>query len=430
MNIISMYFSQWIIVDNHREDIWYSAAYALSMLLVALSMPILGAISDQARQKKPFLLVCTLLCILCTATIGIASFALPPGDVLVLTALGLFIIANYFYEGGIVFYNSLLTTVSQLANLGRVSGLGVALGYVGSITGLLLVLPFVQGKIALNIWGFQFQSGRQAAFLPTAFFFLVFSLPVFLLVREVRKRKIKVSRLHAIAAFRRVKQGLLNTQKYPGVTRFLIADFMIEDAIATVILYMAVFLQKVVGFPDIVKTKFFIITTICAVIGSYLCGIVVDKIGPKRALAYVVWGWLISLLVIAINPSEAVIWLVGGAIGIFLGSTWTASRPLLATLVPSRQQGQFFGLYSLSGRAAAIIGPLIWGICVLIFKNDSVPIKSVIRLLDLVGLSLSSSTLATIEYRIAICFMAIIMVCGLIIFQRVPDKFNLRTRSV
>jgi len=427
MNIITMYFAQWVIVDNLKEDIWYSAAYALSMLLVALSMPVLGAISDSHGKRKPFLLTLTLGCVAGTLFIGVVSNNVAQVDLRVHLALILFVITNFSYEGGLVFYNALLPQVSTPKNIGRVSGLGVALGYMGAIVGLLLVKPFVEG----HLFGLKIplvsQAGREKAFIPTALFFLLFSLPIFLWVREKVEPTQARLRIGIRHAFRRVWEGLTRTKKYPGVLRFLIADYFFEDAIATVIIFMAVYAQVVMGMGDEVKIWFFILSTTSAVVGSFLAGMVTDRIGPKKTLFWVVLGWIVCLLVVMFTFDRTIFWIVGSCIGIFLGSTWTASRPLLTSLVPKEMVGEFFGLYSLSGRAAAIIGPLLWGGAVLYFRQDNFLVIKILAFLESIGVSLSIELLRTIQYRFAVAVMVLVMILGLFIFIKVPDRFERKT---
>ena len=426
MNIMTMYFAQWIIVDNHKEDIWYSVSYALSMLLVAVTMPVLGAISDSSGKRKSFLLILTLGCVVGTFFIGMVSNNIAQVDLRVYLALTLFVIANFAYHGGLVFYNALLPQVSTPENIGKVSGLGVALGYVGAIVGLLLVKPFVEG----GLFGLKIplvsEAGREKAFIPTAVFFLLFSLPIFLWVKEKTEIRTDRLRIGIKQAFQRVWEGLTHTKKYPGVLRFLIADYFFEDAIATVIIFMAVYAQVVMGMSDEIKLWFFIISTSSAVVGSFLAGIFCDRIGPKKTLFFVVVGWIVSLSVVMFTSNTATFWIMGSFVGIFLGSTWTASRPLLTSLVPKEMVGEFFGLYSLSGRAAAIIGPLLWGGTVLYLKKDNLLVKEILAFLESAGVSFSLETLSTIQYRLAVGVLILLMIVGLIIFIKVPDKFTRR----
>ena len=424
MNIATMYFAQWVIVDLKQEDIWYSLSYAISMLLVAAVMPVLGTMSDDYGRKKPFLFYFTLGCVVTTFLMGIISqLNLAPSTIVVL-ALILFAVAHFFYEGGLVFYNALLPQVSIPTNIGKVSGIGVALGYLGAIVGLFLVKPFVEGSFFGCAIPEIIGNGRNKSFIPTAVFFLLFSLPIFLFVKETMISKVDRVGLNIKSSFIKVWDGLRNTKKYPGVLRFLIADYFFEDAIATVIIFMAVYTQLVMNMGDQTKIWFFIVSTTFAVIGSFLCGLVCDKIGPKKTLVIVVLGWVICLGAIIFITSQVAFWIIGPFVGIFLGSTWTASRPLLTTLVPKESLGQFFGLYALSGRAAAFVGPIVWGAAVLIFRQDNFVVKDVVMLLNRLGIVLSDQTMSTIQYRFAVGMLASLMLIGLLIFFKVPDKFK------
>jgi len=424
MNIVTMYFAQWIIVDNKKEDIYYSASYALSMFLVAITMPVLGAISDVKKKRKPFLLTLTLGCIFATILIGVISNNLMEVNTKILLALVFFVVANFCYEGALVFYNALLPEVSTKDNIGRVSGLGVSLGYVGAIVGLLLVKPFVEGNLFGIKTPFESTGGREKSFIPTAFFFLLFSLPMFFWVKEKVTERLGRRTLKIKEAFQRVWEGVSNTQKYPGVLRFLIANFFVADAVATVIIFMAVYAQLVMGFPDSVKIWFFILSTSSAVVGSFLCGYVCDSIGPKKTLFFVIIGWILSLSVVMFTADKTIFWIMGSLVGIFLGSTWTASRPLLTSLAPREVLGQFFGLYSLSGKAAAILGPILWGVVTLYFKADNIMVQNVISFLKNLGVTFSDQVILTIQYRFAIGVLLLMVILGLIIFLKVPDRFK------
>ncbi len=425
MNIVTMYFAQWIVVDNKVEDVYYSISYSASMLLVALTMPALGAVSDARGKRLPFLLTLTLMCVLATAALGVTGNALGDVGIRVVVALVLFAAANFCYEGGLVFYNALLPEVSTPKTVGKVSGWGVALGYVGAIVGLLLVKPFVDGRLFGLKLGFS-HGGRQDAFIPTAVFFLLFSLPTFFWVKE--KLPEIHSRIRIREAFRRVWEGISHTRRFPGVLRFLVAYHFFSDAIATVSIFMAVYAQVVMGFPDSVKLWFFVVATTFAVLGSFLCGSLTDFIGPKKTLVFTVLGWIVSLLVITFTTNQTVFWIMGPVIGICLGATWTASRPLLVELVPREALGQFFGLYALAGKVAAVIGPLVWGVTVLYLKAENPIVRKLLTFLNQAGLGLSPGSLSTIQYRLAVVALILMMTIGLLILLGVPDRFKKGSR--
>jgi UMF1 family MFS transporter len=142
----------------------------------------------------------------------------------------------------------------------------------------------------------------------------------------------------------------------------------------------------VYAIPDSVKTNYLALATTAAIAGAFLAGWITDKIGPRQTLKFVFMGWLFALVAIAFAPSVWVFYILGGFVGLFLGATWTSSRPLLAQLVPKENLGQFFGLYSLSGRAAAIVGPIIWGLVVKLPLAGSGAYRAAVLALDLMVL--------------------------------------------
>jgi UMF1 family MFS transporter len=381
MNVVTMYFPLWLTVGLGMEDIWVGFGNSFSMLLVALSMPLLGVISDVRRKKMPFLIFLTLGCVLFTALIGLGGRFVDSLSVKIAAVIIFYTLANYSYQGGLVFYNALLPAVSTEKNIGRISGYGVALGYVGAIIGMILVMPFNEGKIFNFNVPFIHGGGRAATFVPTAVLFLLFSLPTFVFLKDkAQSGEAKREKIELKAAFLKVVDSLSNTKKYPGVLAFLIAKFLYEDAINTIIIFMAVYASKVMNFPDSVIIPLFIVSTTSAIIGSALFGLLTDKIGSKITLMLVLLGWIKTLLIIVLTKSTLTFWIMGSFVGIFMGGTWTAARPLLITLAPKEMLGEFFGLYSLSGRCAAITGPLLWGAVVFLLRShgDAVRYKGAV----------------------------------------------------
>jgi UMF1 family MFS transporter len=383
------------------------------MILVALSMPALGRRADRGAGKLASLKLFTLLAVMFTVLLSFAALANLSITVTAILALLCFAVANYFYEGGLTFYNSLLADVSTPSTVGRISGIGVAIGYLGAIFGLLVVTPVTEGNIIPGV------EGRQYAFLPTALLFLIFALPTFLWVREKKFTEPAVVTPESFLSG--WKRSLKETRDYPGVLRFLIADYLVEDAVATLIVFMAVYAEAVAGFVDSDKVILFISSTVFAFGGSLFFGWLSDRIGPKRALMMAIAGWVV-VIASAITVYDRVVFFVLGAfVGIFLGAVWTTSRPLLNALVPREKLGQFYGLYTLSGRAAATLGPLLWGLVVLLSKADKPLGQFALTALDSIGVPITPELEATIHYRLALASLLLIMVAGLLIFIKVPN---------
>ncbi|MFH2056938.1 MAG: MFS transporter [bacterium] len=414
MNIVTFFFAPWIVLDLGVEDIYYSLAYSGSMIFVALSMPTLGRRADRVVGKLPRLRTFTLLCIFFTVLLSLGALTISNITVVAIFTLICFAVANYFYEGGLTFYNALLADVSDESNVGRVSGIGVAFGYLGAIAGLLLVLPITDGSLIPGV------VGRQYAFMPTALLFLLFALPTSYWVRE--RPVVSDKPLVPETFLASWKEALRESRHYPGVLRFLIADYLIEDAIATLIVFMAIYAEAVAGFADADKVVLFVASTLCAFGGSLVFGWLSDKLGSKLSLLIAVFGWTIVLSSAVILTSRTAFFVLGGFVGVFLGAVWTTSRPLLNSLVPREKLGQFYGLYTLSGRAAATIGPLLWGFIVLFAKADKPLGRWALDILGVLGVERLDLYAGTIHYRLAIASLLVVMLLGLSLLFKVPNR--------
>ena len=345
MNIATLYFPVWIVTERAASATEFSVATSVSSAVVLLAAPYFGARSDVSRRRKPWVVGLTLACVAATALLGLLSAAS------VLTLLMTFAVADVAYQLALPFYNAMMPELAPEAEHGRLSGLGTALGYVGSIAGVLAVAPFVS------------RLGRPAAFVPTGVLFLLFSLPLFFAGRDhvprSRADRRSVS-FREIAS--KIAEAFRESRKYPGLRRFLFASYLYQDALGTAIAFMAIYAVKVLGLAKGEETRLFVALTIPAVIGSFLAGFVSDRIGPKRTLLAVLWGWIAGLAAIALAPNLSAFWIGGVLLGFVFGGIWSVERPLLLTLVPDAEAGRFFGLLVLSARAAAIVGPLVWAL--------------------------------------------------------------------
>ncbi len=347
MNVVSLYFALWITLDLGGTDSHYGLANSASMAVVLVLAPLIGAISDQAGRRMPFLAASTLACVGLTFFLGTRSLLL---------ALFLFAAANVFFQAGSVFYDALLADVSTEANRGRVGGLGVGLGYLGSFlgvgTGILLTARLGES------------AAKPAIFQATAVGFLLFSIPCFLFVRERRARRMSGAGMLVSRAIGQVRETLHLANRYPGLGRFLIGRVFYSDAVTTLIAFMGIYLTKEAGFSQSLVQIVLLVGIVGAAIGALLVGALVDRIGPRRSLNLVLAVWAATMVLVVAIPlaglPTGLFWLVAPLSGIALGGTWSADRPYMLLLSPPRYLGQFFGLYSMSGRFASIIGPVIW----------------------------------------------------------------------
>lgn len=349
-NIISLYLPLWVVNDMGGQDSSYGLANSISMALMFLSAPLLGAISDQARGRLPYLAVTTIVCVVLTALLGQGG--------LVVTLI-LFAIANYFYQAGLIFYDALLPAVSTPETRGRISGIGIGVGYCGSFLGLGAGYLILSGN----------PSAKPLVFQVTAALFLLFALPCFLLVREPKRLDAhRLSRQTIAAALGELRHTFGRVKHYPGLGNFLLGRIFYADAANTLITFMGIYVTNEVGFSES-QTQILLLGGIAAgIIGGLIWGPVVDKIGPKRTLDTVLVFWLVLFVTVAaiggLNLPGWLFWIAGPLSGAALAGTWTADRPLMIQLAPPRYLGQFYGLYAMVGRFASILGPLLWSLVV------------------------------------------------------------------
>ncbi|MBI4004500.1 MAG: MFS transporter, partial [Candidatus Omnitrophica bacterium] len=307
-----------------------------------------------------FLRWTTYGCVTATLLLGVTPH--------LLTALVLFGIANFCYQLGTIFYDALLWRVAPPGRLGQTSGIGAAFGYAGSMIGLLLLWPFVR-------WG-----GYQASFAPSALCFLLFALPSFLMIREARGPRPSSWRELMRTAWLRLGITVRFARRHRGLWGFLWASFFSSNAINTVLVFMAVYTRKIIGFTNTQLMTFFLFSQAFAIAGAIVFGKAVGRWGAKRTLAVVWCGWIAALGLLVADVSERLLWVAGPITGFCLGSTWATARVLLMELSPKDQLAEMFGLAGLFGRASSILGPLLWGLLVW----D--PARYPVALLSLIGL--------------------------------------------
>jgi UMF1 family MFS transporter len=392
MAVITLFLPQWITDDLGLADLAYAVPLAVSMLLVGLTTPYLGARADERGDHLRPLRVLTLVSVGATAAMGLTAMS---GGPLWLRAGGtllLFVAANYGFQAAQVFYNSLLPSLAEPKKRGKVSGLGVALGYLGSIIAFVVIFPVTQGGV---VAGYE---GRAASFIPTALLFGVLAIPCLIGVREKRRRKPSPGE----GVFRRYLKVLRETGDYPGLRRYLLAAFLFLEALHTIISFMAVYMQKVLGMPDEVKVPIFLVGTLASIAGGFTWGWLSDRLGPRRTLTIILTAWLGPVLLGVFSHTPWLFYVVAGLVGFLLAGIWTTTRPMLLTLIPAAKAGEFFGLLALAGKAAAVVGPLLWGVVADVFR-----------------------AIEPWNYRLALLTMGLMLGAGLLVFlgirQRRPE---------
>lgn len=347
-NMIANYFPVWVVAVMGGSDGHISLLNSVVMAAMIVVGPWLGAISDRLPRRLPILIATTSASCLLTFFIGGGFWG----------SLALFLVANLLYQAGLVIYDALLPAVSTPRNRGRVGGAGIGLGYLGSLLG-----------IAIGFVVLREGDGYQTLFRLTAIGTLLLALPCFLWVKEPPRDVPPIAPLAtARGALRDVIETARRARDHPDLLRFLIGRAFYAEAANTIGIFMAVYLTVQLSFSSATKDRLLLVAIVAAVAGGFFWGRVVDRIGPRDSLLRVLAVWAVALALIAATGfgwlANDWLWGIAPLAGFALGGTWASDRPLLIGLAPPAELGQFYGLYALAGRTAALVGPLIWAFIV------------------------------------------------------------------
>jgi UMF1 family MFS transporter len=329
--------------DGGAGDLWWGRVVSVSMGLVAVTSPFLGGVADRAGIRKPLFIGFTALAVTATALMPTVA----PGMVLWGFVLG--VLGNFAYESALVYYNAYLPDLAPASHQGRVSGWGFAVGYAGSIAALLAALPFVQAE------------NYAGAFLATAAIYGIFSLPAFFLLPAPPDGRVPVLRAareggaQVVATARRILA-------VPDLRRFLGAYFIYEDGVNTVIAFSGIFAAQTLGFPMERLIVLYIVVQISALLGALAWARPTDILGPRRVVTITLFQWAAIVVAAYFVQTQGQFWVLAVVAGTGLGAVQAASRAFLSRLAPRGMEAELFGFYSLCGKSAAVMGPLVFGI--------------------------------------------------------------------
>jgi UMF1 family MFS transporter len=386
--VVSGAIGLWLVSDSRFGErdgnFVLSVAVVVSVGLNALVSPILGALSDRGGRRMPYLLFFTLVCIVPTVFIG---WATPLVGVL------LFIVANFAYQASLIYYDSTLKSVSRPESRGRLSGIGVGVGYFGTFfSGLFLLILGV---------------AVDDRFLVAGVLFGIFAIPIFLFVHESGPIG-RVSKADVLGSLTQLRTTVRHAREVPGLLRFMVGRFFYSDAVNTIIVVMTVVTTKAKGMTDSQALIVLLSLTVAAIVASFGWGYLVDRLGPRRTLMIVLTSWAVGLILGAISlsvngPIGLVMFLVAGAIlGSGLGGVQVADRVLMVRLSPPERVGEFFGLYGLVGKGSQVVGQLLYGFTLLLFFD----------------------TLGVGAYQLAVLTLLVTMLIGAWILRPVSDRWQ------
>src|SRR6267142_648656 len=331
----------------------WTAALSVSYALILLTAPILGAYADLRAAKKRLLLVTTAGCVLATALLALTG----PGTLVL--AIVLLVFSNFCLGSGENLIAAFLPELAHGDALGRVSGWGWSLGYLGGLLTLGLCLGYVtwaQGQ------GQQAHQFVPVTMLITAATFAAASLPTFLVLRErARAAPSAPGENVARVAFTRLAQTVRQAARYRDLARFLICIVFYQAGIQTVIALAAIYAEQALGFTTKDTIALILVVNVTAAVGAFAFGNIQDRLGHVRTIALTLLLWIATTLIAWSASESGLFWVAANLAGLCLGSSQSAGRALVGYLSPADRRAEFFGLWGLAVKLSSILGPITYG---------------------------------------------------------------------
>ena len=351
--VLTAVFNAYFVSVVARNADWatfaWTAALAVSYLGVMILGPILGAWSDAHAAKKRLLAISTVVCI--AGTVALAGCG--PGTVA--WAVAFIVVSNIAYSMGENLCAAFLPELSRPEALGKVSGWGWSLGYFGGILALGLCLAWVLSAPARGSTSSEAVPGTMVI---TAAIYGLAALPTFLYLRE---RAVPAAVPGARAALARLLETARSSRRYEDLLLVFACGTLYQAGVATVIALAAIYAEQVMGFRTQDTIVLILVVNVTAAVGAFGFGYAQDRIGKTSALRLTIWGWVAMTVIAYFATSAPVFWVAANLAGLCMGSSQSAGRALVAYLSPVERSSEFFGLWGVAIRLAAILGPLSYG---------------------------------------------------------------------
>jgi len=350
--IFATYFAKQIAPDPILGQSYWGWTIGVTGFLVAIIGPVLGSFADKKNKIVFFIRCFSLLCILFTTLLWFSK----PHQSYLLYTLVIVGIANLFYELSLIFYNSLLKDISKDKNLGKSSGFGFALGYIGGI-----LILFISIKLFIDTNNLPFglvkedSQNIRAIALLVSIWFLIFSIPFLFFVIKENKKKIKKNISSNFADLKK----LLWDKKISVLGKFLIARMLYADGLNAIIVMGGIFAVGVFSLEIKDLLKLSIIMNVTAFIGAFVGGVANDKYGSKIIIIFSLIGLILSSTAILFTFTVSTFFFLAAINGLFIGPIQSASRVVITSMLNKNNQGKGFGLFATSGKLTSFIGPIL-----------------------------------------------------------------------
>ncbi|PUE22336.1 MFS transporter [Limnohabitans sp. MMS-10A-160] len=355
--VITAVFAAYFVGGVAQGASWATLAWtvglSISYAIVMLTMPGLGAWADRTAGKKRLLMAVTAACVFSTAALAWVG----PGQVVL--GLCLLIISNTFFSFGESLTASFLPELARPEAMGRVSGWGWALGYIGGMLTLGVCLAYVMAAQARGESGSQFV---PVTMLITAVVYGAAACVTFALMKEHSPPQPDAPVVGMLQSLRQLKQTFRDARPYKDFTRSMACAVAYQGGVAVAISLAAIYAEQVIGFQPQETMVLIFVLNIAAFVGAFVLGYAQDRIGHKLALALTLLGWILTCVIAALSSTKEVFWWAAALAGVCMGSSQSSGRAMAGLMVPPARLGEFFGLWTFAIRLASILGPLSYGL--------------------------------------------------------------------
>jgi UMF1 family MFS transporter len=338
-------------MEGMKDSLW-GLSVSISQAIVLFTAPVVGAIADYSGAKKRFLGFTYAGCIAGTAALA----ALSPANLI--PCMAAFVFATVCFSSGENIVAAFLPEIASPEKMGRISGLGWALGYLGGLGSLFACMPFLLPGIDAEHAG-----GVRLSFVAVALFFLLGGLPTFLFLRErAVPRPLPPGRGYVGVGISRTLETLARVRRYRQLFRFLGVFLLYTCGINIVVVFANVFAKEAMGMSMKELLIFFCILQLSASIGAFAFGMLQDRLGAKVAIQLSLVLWIAACLGAYWTTSLGLFYVVGNLAGMAMGAAQSGGRALVGTFSPVSRSGEFFGFWGLSWKLSGVIGPLVFGL--------------------------------------------------------------------
>lgn len=350
--IYSVYFTKIVCEGSANADLMWSLGTAISQTVILLTAPVIGALADFSGSKKKFLFGTYIACVFFTSLL----FGVERGDVML--GILFFIFSNIAFSMGENFNASFLPELSTPNNIGKISGFGWALGYIGGMGSLLLCFPLIKG-------GFEYDNALNLRYtnLVVAGFFLLAAVPTFILLKERKKaQRLPPGSSYLTIGFKQVAETIRHIRDFKELAKFLLVFFVFNCGITSVIVFSSIFAEREIGFGPLDLMIFFIIVQVTSSLGAFVFGFAQDRVGARLTLNITLILWIAVSIGAFFSYDKTSFYIVGNIAGLAIGSSQSASRALIGLFSPVEKTAEFFGFWGLFWKLSNVVGPLVFGI--------------------------------------------------------------------